>query len=127
MENEMFDYWTKVANATLASCKDFADIQSKAFESVIGQQQALFGAAIEAYSAQVKLASDAKGYKELLAGQAKLLSEQGEKVLAITRNTTGTLESLKGDLTSWMEKGIESTRVMTPVMETKPVAPRKAA
>jgi Phasin protein len=108
MKNETFEYWTKSGNIFSESMKVLTELNTKVFTKLTEQQQALVANLSEACTHQVHLATDSKGYAELLSGQAKLAAGQPEKLLAIARATASILEAARAELTVWVEKGFEA-------------------
>ncbi|MGH8538587.1 MAG: hypothetical protein ACREXM_19620, partial [Gammaproteobacteria bacterium] len=71
-------------------------------------QQALVTNLSEVCAHQIQLATESKGYADLLSGQAKLAAEQREKLPAIVSGTASVLQAAGAELTAWMEKGFEA-------------------
>ncbi|MGH8659741.1 MAG: phasin family protein [Gammaproteobacteria bacterium] len=108
MKNEIFEYWTKSGNTLSESMKTLTEINTKAFTKLTEQQQALVTNLSEVWAHQIQLATESRGYAELLSGQAKQAAEQREKLLAIVSGTASVLKAARAELTAWMEKGFEA-------------------
>jgi len=106
---EYFEQWTHVSNTAIASLKELGEINTKATERFTEQQLGLIGTCFDLGVKQVNLLNDAKGYKDLLSGQAKLIAEYNEKILETIRKATGIVAESKDELTAWVEKGVENT------------------
>lgn len=107
MKNEIFD-WTKSGNTLSESMKELTEINTKAFTKLTEQQQSLVTNLSEVWAHQIQLATESKGYPELLSGQAKLATEQREKLSAIVSDTARVLEAARAELTAWVAKGFEA-------------------
>ncbi|MGH8533170.1 MAG: phasin family protein [Gammaproteobacteria bacterium] len=108
MKSEIFEYWTKSGNIFSKSMKALIEINTKAFTNLTEQQQALVTNLSEVCAHQIQLATESKGYAELLSGQAELAAEQREKLLAIVSDTASVLKAARAELTVWVEKGFEA-------------------
>ncbi|HSR62806.1 MAG TPA: phasin family protein [Gammaproteobacteria bacterium] len=107
MANEIYDNVNKAARSTYDSMKALYDIQNNIAEQVFEQQLAVINLGVDYTSRQLKLASEARGYKELLNGQTEIVSDFGTKVQGITRNTIDILNESRDELSAWYEKGVK--------------------
>lgn len=95
MENQLFEYWTTSGSAFSESMRALTDINTKTLRKVGEQQQALAHTFMEAWNRQIQLATDVKGYPDLLSAQTKLATEQLNQYFAIARDTASVLEAGK--------------------------------
>lgn len=123
-----FDYaepWTNLGTTTYTSLKELGEINGKTFEKLTEQQLGLVTSCVDVAIKQTSLISDSKGYKDLLSGQAKLLTEYSEKVLEAFRKTADILTESKDDITAWVEKTVETSTA--PLKKSVPPAKKAAA
>src|SRR5687767_13955704 len=72
----------KFGESVLATTKQIAEINVKAGEKLLEQQAEMASQLVSATVRNVDLASKAKSFQELLAGQAQIAQEYGQQVLA---------------------------------------------
>ena len=87
MTNSLFDSFNSYGKTTYEAMKDLYSVNSNLLEQLIEQQFAFATLGIEFTTNQIKLATTAKGYKDVLSGQSDLVSELGSKIQGISRNT----------------------------------------
>lgn len=109
MQFEYSEPWTSFGTTSYASLKELGEINGKAFEKLTEQQLGLVANSVDAVVKQASLVTDSKGYKDLLAGEAKLFTEYSEKLLDAFRKTTEILTDSKDEITAWIEKTIDTT------------------
>ena len=107
MSNEIYDNVNKAVKSSYDSVKELYNIQNNIAEQVFEQQLAVFNLGVEYASRQLKLASEAKGYKELVNGQTEIVSEFGTKAQGIARNTVDILNESRDEISTWYEKGVK--------------------
>lgn len=123
MQKDLFEQWNTFGKTAYESFKELAEINTSVFEKLTEQQLEALNVCLETSAKQVSLLGESKGYQDLLSGQASLANEANEKLLSVARNVAGILNDSKNEITSWVEKGIETA--VTPV--TKPTTTKKAA
>ena len=127
MTNSLFESFNNYGKTTYESMKDLYAVNSGLVEQLIEQQFAFASLGIEYTTSQMKLASTAKGYKEVLSGQSDLAAEMGSKFQGITRNTLDILNESKEELEGWFDKSIQTAeKSMKEVAKSAP-APKKTA
>ena len=123
MQKDLFEQWNKFGKTAYDSFKELAEINTSVYEKLTEQQMEALNVYMETGAKQVSLLSESKGYQDLLSGQASLANEANEKLLSVARNVAGILTDSKNEITSWVEKGIESA--VTPIVKAAPA--KKAA
>lgn len=124
MPTELFDQWTKFSKTSFGALKELGEINAKVIEKLTEQQLALVTTWVEGSVKQLTRLGEAKGYKDVFAGQSELAAEYSNKLLGIARTSADALTESKDEITTWVEKGVESATV-NPF--TKPSTPKKAA
>ena len=97
-----------LATCSYASLKELGEISTKAFEKVGEQQLGLVSTYVDTGIKQASLLTESKGYKDLLAGQTKLMTEYNEKMLDAARKTTEIMTDSKDEMVAWFEKTQEN-------------------
>ncbi len=122
-----FDYepWTNIGNTTYSSLKELGEINGKTIEKLTEQQLGLVSSSVDCAIKHTTLITDSKGYKDLLAGQAKLLTEYSEKLLDAFKKTGEILAESKDDITAWIEKTIDTSAA--PLKKGLPTAKKAVA
>ncbi len=124
MATDILSEMTTLGNSAYDSLKELAEINTKTAEKLSVQQLEILDSCLEAGTKQFMLATEAKGVKEVLSGQADLATEYNEKVLAFAKNTTAILTESKEELTAWLEKGVETA--VSANAASKPAPAKKA-
>lgn len=124
MQTELFNQWTKFSKTSYSGLKELGEINAKAIEKLTEQQLALVTTWVEGSVKQLTLLGEAKGYKDVFAGQSELATGYSNKLLGIARETADALTESKDEFTTWVEKGVESATI-NPF--TQPSAPKKTA
>ena len=127
MTNALFDSFNSYGKTTYEAIKDLYAVNSNLVEQLIEQQFAFATLGIEYTTNQMKLASTAKGYKEVLSGQSDLAAEMGSKIQGISRNTLDILNESKEELEGWFEKSVQTAeKSMKEVAKTVPTTKKTA-
>ena len=126
MNTPMYESMNKLSKGSYESMKGLYQMQSKLAEQVIEQQMALLSLGVEFFTRQMQLASEAKGYKEILSGQTEITSDISSKVQGIARNTLDIFNESRDELNGWFEscvkeaeKGIKEATNIVPVPTQK--------
>jgi hypothetical protein len=125
MQTDYFEQCSATLNTLLNSFKDFGELNTKYTEKFIQHQFDFASACVEASVKQMNLISEAKGYKDLLSGQAALWADYNEKVIDNLRKGMGTVSESRDEITAWVEKGVEAT--VTPLRKVTPAAKKASA
>ncbi len=105
--NTMYEQMNKYGLNAYETLKQLYAINTSLAEQLIEQQFALGTLAIEYSTKQMKLASTAKGYKELLSAQTEIAGEMSSKVQGIARNTLDIMSETKDEIGAWFEKSMK--------------------
>lgn len=82
------DLFTKAGEAALETAKQFAEINAKAGEELLEQQVELAGQFMQTAARNADLLAKAKGYQEVVGGQAQIAQEYAQQVLAGYKRVT---------------------------------------
>ncbi len=107
MQFEFMKPWAQFGNISYASLKELGEIGTKTFEKINDQQLGWLSSYVDTGIKQVTLMTESKGYKDLMAGQTKLMTEYNEKMLDAMRKTTEIMTDSKDEMAAWFEKTLE--------------------
>ncbi|MGH8602587.1 MAG: phasin family protein [Gammaproteobacteria bacterium] len=108
MQFEIMEPWSQFGSISYASLKELGEISTKTFEKMGEQQLGWVNACVDTGIKQVTWLTESKGYKDLLAGQTKLMTEYNEKMLDAARKTTEIMTDSKDEMAAWFEKTQEN-------------------
>jgi phasin family protein len=109
MQSEYLDQWTHFTNMAFASAKELGEINTKTIKKLSEHQLEFMSSCLDTSIKQINLLSEAKGYKELLSGQTKLVTECNEKLLDAARKATALVSEARDEIVAWLDKNIETT------------------
>jgi len=122
MNTAIYENLNKVAQSSYESMKTLYTLQSKLAEQITEQQMALNSLGLEYVTRQMQLASEAKGYKEVLSGQTEIANDISSKLQGIARSTIEVFNESRDELNHWFEKcakeaekGIKEASKVVPV------------
>lgn len=107
MNTAIIENVNKLGKSSYESVKEFYTINTNLAEQLIEQQLALVSAGVEYAARQLKLAGEAKGYKEQINGQTEIVTEFSGKVQGIARNTLDIFNETRDEVNAWFEKGVK--------------------
>ena len=109
MNTAIYENMNKLGKGSYENMKGLYVMQTKTVEQLIEQQMALMSLGVEFVTRQMKLASEAKGYKEVLSGQTEITTEISSKVQGIARNTLDIINESREELNTWFENCVKET------------------
>lgn len=129
MNTVTYENLNKLGKGSYDTLKGFYVLNNKIAEQIVEQQMALISLNVEFITRQMKLASEAKGYKEILSGQTDITTNISSKMQGIARNTLDIFNESREELNAWFEncvreteKGIKEATKIMPVTTTKAAA-----
>lgn len=122
MSNEMIEKASQYSQESYDTIKELYSINTKLIEQLVEQQFALASLGVEYTTSQMKLAADAKGYKDILEGETSLTSDFSSKFQGIARNTLDIMSESKDEVSNWVEKSAkEAEKTFTEAAKSIPV------
>lgn len=122
MNTAIYENLNKLGRGSYESMKSLYMMQTKSAEQLIEQQMALMSLGVEFFTRQMKLASEAKGYKEMLNGQTEITTDISSKIQGIARNTLDIVNESRDEMNAWCEncvkeaeQGIKEAAKIVPV------------
>lgn len=128
MNTAIYENLNKLGKGSYESMKSLYMMQNKSVEQMIEQQMALMSLGVEFITRQMQLASEAKGYKEMLNGQTEVTMEVSNKIQGIARNTLDIVNEYRDELNTWCENCVkEAEQGIKEAAKVVPVSKAKAA
>jgi len=115
MNTAIYENVNKVCKSSYEAIKELYTINTNLVEQLAEQQLALVTLGVEYGTRQMKLAGEAKGYKEIISGQTEITTDISGKVQGIARNTMDILNESKNELGTWVEKGMKEVAKAVPL------------
>lgn len=122
MTNAMYENMNKIGKSSYDAIKELYAVNTNLVEQLIEQQFAVYSLGVEYSTRQMKLASAAKGYKELISGQTDITAEMNSKLQGIARNTLDIFNESKDEMNAWFEKNAKEAEKGIKEVTTK-IAP----
>ena len=115
MNTAIYENVSKAGKSSYEAIKELYTINTNLAEQLAEQQLALVTLSVEYTTRQMKLASEARGYKEILSGQTEITTDISGKAQGIARNTLDILNESKNEITAWFEKGVKEAAKVVPL------------
>jgi phasin family protein len=98
----------KMGESAFETSRRLAEINQAALEKLMAQQMELVDAWVEAGVKNLELMAKAKGYQEVVSGQAELAREYGQKVLAGCKSGSEVLSEARDSATKLVDDAVKS-------------------
>jgi phasin family protein len=111
MQNNFPQLVNEVSNTNRSIFETFeqlAEANSQTWEKLVNAQLDLTGILLEASAKQLKAWSDARNFRDVLAAQAKLTEEYGDKILKNARQQVAIIAGARDAYSAWVEQGVEN-------------------
>lgn len=105
---EMFELMNQMGESALETSRRLAEINQATMEKLMGQQMELMDAWMEAGVKNLELMGKAKGYQEVVSGQADVAREYGQKVLAGCKNGSELLSEARDSSTKVVDEAVRT-------------------
>lgn len=90
---------------------NFNKIALRAHSQLARQQLAAFENCLDAGTKQLKLASESRDPKELMAAQSEVAVALGEKLVAVAQESLEIQAKTRDELAAWMEDGFKAVKM----------------
>jgi len=108
MQNDIFSYLNEFNAKALDATKRVGEINQRVGQRILEQQLGLANAWVETGSRSLELIGKAKGYPELLAGEAELTQAYGKQCLDSYRETINVLTEARQEVSELVEEGVKT-------------------
>jgi hypothetical protein len=122
---EMFELMNRMSQSAYDTSRRLAEINQGALEKLMNQQMELVDAWIDAGVRNLDLMGKAKGYQEVVSGQAELVRDYGQKVLAGCKSGSEVLSEARDSATKLMDEAVRNAG--EEVKEATSAATKRAA
>ena len=131
MNTANFENMNKLGKSAYEAIKELYAVNTNIAEQVFEQQLALTSLGVDYFISQLQLASNAKGYKEMINGQTDIVTDFTSKVQGIARNTLDIINESRDEVNTWFEKNAKEAEkglkeVSKEVSKVVPVATKAA-
>lgn len=106
--NEMFETFSKANQSVFDSLCKVNEINQKAMEKLLSQQLDLTTAMVDVSMKNIELVSKAKGYQELLSGQADLARDCSQTLMTSYKQGHDVLNEARESMTKLMDESVKS-------------------
>ncbi|NIR31020.1 MAG: phasin family protein [Gammaproteobacteria bacterium] len=117
MQTDILSNIEKLNKTTVDAAKRLGEINTRAFERLSARQIEATSDCLEGGFKHVQMLGEAKGLRDVLAGQSRLAAELNEKVVEHMRQTAAILAEVRGEYASWVEDGLKAASE-SPVKKT---------
>jgi phasin family protein len=120
MQNELIQQWTELNKSAMEAIKELGEINTNAMTRLTQRQMDMVSLYMEGSAKQLEALSQSKGVPDIISAQSRIFSELNEKLMENARQTLEVLVEVKSELSSWVEKSMQSASSNLPK-----VAPKK--
>jgi phasin family protein len=104
---EMFELMNRMSQSAYDTSRRLAEINQAALEKLMNQQMELVDAWVDAGVKNLELMGKARGYQEVVSGQAELAREYGQKVLAGCKSGSEVLSEARESATKLVDEAVK--------------------
>lgn len=120
--NDMYDMMNKMGQSAFETGRRLGEIQLKLSEKLMEQQVDLTNAFVESSIKSLELLGKAKGYQDLVSGQAELVRDYSQRVLESYRTGTDVVSEARESLTKLVDENVEAASKNLKAATTKKAA-----
>jgi phasin family protein len=119
MQNELIQQWTELNKAAMEAIKELGEINTNAMTRLTQRQMDMVSLYMEGSAKQLEALGQSKGVQDIINAQSRLFAELNEKLMENARQTLDVLFDVKGELSAWVEKSVQSASSNLPKVPTK--------
>jgi hypothetical protein len=111
MENRFLQFVNEASGAHKAAYEAFeqlAEANAQTWEKLISAQLDMASVMVEAGSKQLRLLSEARDHRQVLAAQARFVEEYGNKFVQKARQMATIMAGARDAYNEWIENGVDS-------------------
>lgn len=110
MQKEIIDLFTKSTETAIEAGRKIAELNMRTFERLMQQQADVAATYMDMTSKGMTLFSKAKGMQDLIAGQAELSREFGERSMEIMRKGLAVANESGSEYSSLVQEGVKTAQ-----------------
>jgi phasin family protein len=118
--NEGFEMFNDLGSKGYESARQLGELNLRAMEKLVTRQMDAVNLVMESGLRQVQLATEAKGYSDLVKGQLELAKELGERVMEESRSNVKLASDTRDEYRVWFEQNVKT--VSEKMAKVQPVA-----
>jgi phasin family protein len=121
MKSELYDQWFEFSKSAAEPMLRLNEISARAMEKVARQQMDLARDYLELGARNLRLLSENRDPRQIMAEQGELVSEFGKKLLGRAEEMVGIATETQKDIAAWVEEAAKkATAAAQPGQKGKP-------
>ena len=108
MQADILSNIERLNRTTVDAAKRLGEINTRAIERLSARQLEATSDYLEGGVRHAQLLGEAKGLRDVLAGQSRLAAELNEKLVEHMRQTAAILAEVRGEYANWVEDGLKA-------------------
>lgn len=104
---QVMEIFEKSAETAMEAARKISELNMRTFEKLMQQQADLFSYTMDASARSFDLMTKAKGYQDLLAGQAGLVRECGERCIEVSRSSVTFASESAAEYGALVQEGLK--------------------
>jgi phasin family protein len=127
MTNEFFSTLSGNGQVAYQSIQELGAINSRALNKLAEIQFNFAKLGLESSMEQARLLADISSFEDLLSAESDLANEYGDKMMALTLETTEVMSTSRDELIAWVEKQFEEgSKTVVKSVKPKPAAKKSS-
>lgn len=110
MQKEIIELFTKSTETAIEAGRKIAELNMRTFERLMQQQADVAATYMDMATKSMNLFGKAKGVQDLIAGQAELSREFGERGMEIMRKGMAVANESGSEYTSLVQEGVKTAQ-----------------
>ncbi len=104
---ENLETFNELSNKGYEAARELGELNLRTMEKLVARQMDMMNIFMESGLRQVTMASEAKGYNDLVKNQIEMTKEMTERVMNESREAVKFASDARDDYRAWMESGME--------------------
>jgi phasin family protein len=104
---ENLDAINELSNKGYEAARELGELNLRTMEKLVARQMDMMNMFMESSLRQVVMASEAKGYNDLIKNQIEMTKEVTERVMNESREAVKFASDTRDEYRAWMESGME--------------------
>lgn len=121
MQQEIYNQVQQFNKSVYAASKQLMDINVRTYERLVQEQFAIVGRCLEGGVKQLEMVRDANDIVGYVTAQREQLQKCSENLQLSAKQTQKILSETRGELDSWLNKGLSEMSFLSSVSKSKTV------
>ncbi len=104
---ENLEAFNELSNKGYEAARELGELNLRTMEKMVSRQMDLMNMFMENSLRQISMASEAKGYNDLVKTQIELTKEVAERVMSESRESVKFANATRDEYRAWFENGVE--------------------